>query len=74
MPMDIPAAITAVSTLLTKVFGFAVDQTGLAQLKRENLLKLIMRGIDAELGKQKPDYANIDGLFLQYEQLRIEAS
>jgi hypothetical protein len=70
MAIGIPEAIAEVAKLLTKVFGFTVDPDGLAQLKRENQLKLLMRGIDESIGKN--DWASCDALFGQYERLRRE--
>ena len=70
MALGIPEAIAEVAKLLTKVFGYTVDPSGLATLKRENQLKLIMRGIDEAIAKN--EWAACDALFAQYERLRIE--
>ena len=63
-----PGDIAAVAELLSKVFGFAVDPTGYAQLAREHQLKLIQRGINDAIGKD--DWAVCDALFIQLRELR----
>ena len=63
-----PGDVGLVAALLTKVFGFAVDPTGYAQLARENQLKLLMRGVNE--GISKDDWATVDQLFAQYRELR----
>ena len=64
--------IGAVATLLTKVFGFVVDPTGLSKMKREHLLQEIMRGIDEAIAKR--DMAAADELFAHYRELRRQTS
>lgn len=71
MALGIPEAIAEVSRLLSKIFGFVVDPTGLASLKRENLLKLLMRGVDEAISHN--DWPTCDALLRQYEQLHQEA-
>lgn len=66
MPID--AAIAGVTELLSKVFGFVVDADGYEQLKRENKLKLIQRGIDEAISKN--DWARCDALFGELRTLR----
>lgn len=65
-----PGDIGLVAALLTKVFGFAVDETGYAELSRERKLKLLMRGLNdaTEMG----DWATCDQLFHEFRQLREE--
>jgi hypothetical protein len=70
MALGIPEAIAEVARLLSKAFGFVVDPTGLATLKRENLLKLMMRGADEAIFKN--DWATCDALLRKYEQLHGE--
>jgi hypothetical protein len=63
-----PGDVGLVAQLLTKVFGFVVDPDGLAQLKRENQLKMIQRGIDDAITQN--DWATCDALFTQLRELR----
>ena len=70
MALGIPEAIARVAELLSKIFGFVVDPTGLTALKRENLLKLLMRGVDEAISHN--DWPACDALLRQYEQLRGE--
>lgn len=60
--------ITAVATLLTKAFGFAVDPTGYAALSRENKLKAMERGINDAISKN--DWPTCDSLFNELRELR----
>jgi hypothetical protein len=60
--------IAEVATLLTKVFGFAVDANGYQELSRENKLKWLMRGINDALSNN--DRATADALFGEYRELR----
>jgi cyanophycinase-like exopeptidase len=62
-----PDPVSAVATLLTKVFGFAVDENGYQELTRENKLKLIGRGINDAIAKN--DWPACDALFGQYREL-----
>ena len=63
-----PGDVGLVAALLTKVFGFAVDDTGYSELKRENKLKLIQRGIDEAISKN--DWPTCDALFGELRTLR----
>ena len=65
-------AIAAVSELLSKVFGWAVDPTGLEQLTLDNQLKLIARGMNEAIAKA--DWDSADALFARYRELRREQS
>lgn len=60
--------ITAITTLLSQVFGFAVDPNGYERLSRESKLKLIQRGIDDAIAKD--NWAACDALFVQLRELR----
>lgn len=60
--------ITAIATLLSKVFGFIVDADGYEQLARENKLKLIQRGINDAIANN--DWASCDALFIRLRELR----
>ena len=60
-------AVTAVSVLLTRVLGFAIDQGGYEQLSRDNKLKMIGRGLNAAI--EKNDWATCDLLFANYREL-----
>jgi hypothetical protein len=66
--MAVTAAIAAVAELLTKVFGFAVDPDGYAQLAREKKLKLLMRGCDDAIAQN--DWVAFDALMAECRQLR----
>lgn len=63
-----PGDVGAVATLLSAVFGFAVDPTGYEQLTRDNKLKFLMRGINECIAKN--DWARTDVLFAEYRELR----
>ena len=65
MPID--AAIAAVATLLTKVFGFVVDPDGLAQMQLEHRLEVISAGVRIAIAKK--DYDALDTLFTEYRML-----
>ncbi len=64
------AAVAAVTNLLSKVFGFVVDEDGYAKLSRENKLKFLMRGINEGIAKE--DWPAVDALFFHYRELRAE--
>jgi hypothetical protein len=66
------AAIAAVAELLSKLFGWAVDPTGMEQLTLDNKLKLIARGMDEAIAKG--DWVACDELFARYRELRREQS
>lgn len=66
------AAIAAVAELLSKVFGWVVDPTGLEQLTLDNKLKLIGKGINEAIAKG--EWAACDELFARYRELRREQS
>ena len=59
--------IAAVATLLTKVFGFIVDPTGLAKMKIEHQIEVIHAGI--KIAIEQKDYDTIDMLFDKYREL-----
>ena len=63
-----PGDVGAVATLLSKLFGFAVDPDGYEQLARENKLKLIQRGIDDAISKH--DWIACDALFVKLRDLK----
>lgn len=63
-----PGDVGLVAELLSKVFGWAVDPDGLAQLRLDGQLKMIMRGINEAIAKD--DWASVDRLFAQYRELR----
>jgi hypothetical protein len=63
-----PGDIGAVATLLSKVFGFVVDPDGYEQLKRDNKLALIARGIDEAIANR--DWPTCDLLFGELRALR----
>lgn len=65
-----PGDVGLVAKLLSEILGFAVDPDGYEQLKRENKLKFIMRGINE--GIHKNDWARVDLLFAQYRELLNE--
>ena len=64
------AAVSAVAVLLSKVFGFAVDADGFAQLSRENQLKFLARGLNEAIDKN--DWPTVQALFNSYRQLKQE--
>ena len=59
--------ISAIATLLTKIFGFIVDPEGLKSMKLEHELEVIHAGIKIAISKQ--DYDAIDVLFNRYREL-----
>jgi len=61
--------IGAVATFLTKVFGFVVDPTGYAAMKREHEMEVLHAGIKIAL--DKGDIPAVDVLFDRYRQLSI---
>lgn len=63
-------AIASVAELLSKVFGWAVDPTGLEQLTLDNKLKLIARGMNEAIATN--DWVACDELFTRYRELRRE--
>ncbi len=67
----ISEAIAEVAKLLSKVFGFAVEPDGFAQLTRERQLKFLMRGIND--ATEQGDWAAVDRLLAEYRGLRGEA-
>ena len=68
MPASDP--ITAIATLLTQAFDFAVDPNGFAELSRESKLKWIMRGMTDAIAKDNKPLA--DALFGHYRELYHE--
>jgi hypothetical protein len=68
MALGIPEAIAEVAKLLSKVFGFVVDPTGLQQLTLENQLKYLSRGMNGAI--EKEDWPTADALFNAYRELR----
>lgn len=65
--MPVTEAITAVTTLLTKVFGFVVDPDKFAAMKIEHQIEVIHAGIKIALDKQDCDAVDI--LFDKYREL-----
>jgi hypothetical protein len=59
--------IGAVASLLSKVFGFIVDPTGLAAMKLEHRIEVIHAGIKIAIAKK--DIDAIDVLFNEYREL-----
>jgi predicted nucleic acid-binding Zn finger protein len=59
--------IAAIAAMLTKVFGFVVDPTGLEQMKLEHRIEVIHAGIKVAISKK--DYDAIDMLFNEYREL-----
>jgi predicted nucleic acid-binding Zn finger protein len=59
--------IAAIAAMLTKVFGFVVDPTGLEQMKLEHRIEVIHAGIKVAISKK--DYDAIDVLFNEYREL-----
>ena len=64
--------VGAVAELLTKIFGFVVDPTGLAAMKREHELEVIRAGIKVALDRN--DWASADLLFQRLRELSEAAS
>jgi len=62
-----PGDVGLVAELLTKVFGFIVDPTGLEQMKLEHRLEVLAAGMRVAIAKQ--DYAACDVLFTEYRLL-----
>lgn len=62
-----PGDVGAVATLLSQVFGFLVDPTGLEQMKLEHRIEVISAGVRIAISKK--DYAACDVLFTEYRQL-----
>ena len=60
-----PGDIAAVAILLTKIFGFVVDPTGLKAMKREHELELIHAAHKIAL-----DCGDTDAIDALYERLR----
>lgn len=60
--------VGAVALLLSQIFGFAVDPDGYEQLKRENKLKLLARGLNDAI--EKGDWAVVDAVFDEFRELR----
>ena len=65
MPID--AAIAAVATLLTKVFGFFVDPDQFAQMQLNHRIEVISAGVRIAISKK--DYDAVDRLFTEYRLL-----
>ena len=63
-----PGDVGLVAALLTKIFGFVVDEDGLKKMSREKKLKWIQRGIDDALAAG--DLDTMDALFAEYRLLR----
>ena len=59
--------VTAVATLLSQVFGFVVDPTGLEQMKLEHEIELIHAGV--KIAQAKHDTAAVDVLLGRYREL-----
>lgn len=55
--------VGAVATLLEKVFGFVVDPDGLAKMKRDHKISLIM--VAYEIALDKNDTDAIDALLAE---------
>jgi hypothetical protein len=66
-PTGISAAIAAVATLLSQLFGWAVDPAGLAKMKLTHRLNVIDAGVKIAL--DKGDMAAADLLFAELRQL-----
>lgn len=62
--------VGAIASLLSKLFGFAVDANGFAEMSREHKLKWIMRGINDAIAQNDP--ASADALFAAYRELYQE--
>jgi len=65
--MPITEAITAVASLLTKVFGFVVDPEGLSAMKLEHRIEVVHAAVKIAISKK--DYEAIDILFDEYREL-----
>jgi len=65
MPID--AAIAAVATLLTKVFGFFVDPDQFAQMQLNHRIEVISAGV--RIAILKKDMDAVDRLFSEYRLL-----
>ena len=63
--------VTAIATLLSQVFGFAVDPNGYARMSRERQLQWIQRGIDDAI--RDNDWASYDALLGELRTLRQQA-
>jgi hypothetical protein len=59
--------IGEVAKLLSQVFGFIVDPTGLEQMKLEHRIEVISAGVRIAISKK--DYVALDVLFTAYRQL-----
>ncbi len=59
--------IGLVASLLSKVFGFFVDPSGLSEMKLEHRLQVIHAGLKVAISKK--DYDAIDVLFNEYREL-----
>jgi hypothetical protein len=59
--------VTAVATLLSQAFGFAVDAEGYGKMSRESKLTWIMRGINDSIAKN--DVVTHDALLNEYREL-----
>ena len=66
-----PGDIGAVAELLSKVFGFVVDEDGLARMRREHKLELINAAFKIALDQH--DETAVDLLFAHLRELREEA-
>jgi hypothetical protein len=62
-----PGAVGAVATLLTKIFGFVVDPTGLAAMKREHELEVIHAAYKIALDRGDTDA--VDALLARLREL-----
>lgn len=62
-----PGDVGLVAQLLTKVFGFVVDPTGLEAMKREHKLEVIRVAMQVALDNGDSDAA--DALFEQLREL-----
>ena len=67
-----PGDVGLIAELLTKVFGFVVDPSGLATMKREHQLEVIHSGI--KIGVDQGDWAAVHLLFQQLRELRDATS
>jgi hypothetical protein len=68
-PMADP--ITAVATLLSQIFGFAVDPDGFEGMKLEHQIEVIHAGI--QVARSKGDTDALDALFERYRELSKRA-
>ena len=62
-----PSDIGLVAALLTKVFGWAVDPTGLAAMELNHKLEVIHAAY--KIAMDKKDYATADTLIQQLREL-----